>query len=144
MRLRARSSIPPALAALLSWLAGCGSGLPPTYPVSGKVRFADGAPVTWGSVEFYSPATKLAARGTIQPDGTFQLSTFGDRDGAVAGKHQVTIVQTATIDRPIAHHHPQSAGVHPRYASPVTSKLERTVVASGDNQLVIRVERAAK
>ena len=77
-------------------LVGCGPGQPKTYPVSGKVVFADGAPLTTGgTIVFESIAPEgepvFNARGVVEPDGTFRLSTFGDGDGAVAGEHRAIV-----------------------------------------------------
>ena len=71
-------------------LHGCGRPGPSTYPVSGKVTFPDGTPVTAGFIEFESkePKTKgLNARGKINEDGSFTLSTVKLGDGAVIGRH---------------------------------------------------------
>jgi len=69
---------------------GCSSGL---YPVRGKVTYEDGTPVTKGLVVFESSAAKppITARGDIQADGTYQLSTFKPGDGAPAGKYRVLL-----------------------------------------------------
>jgi hypothetical protein len=77
--------------ALLS--IGCGPGNPATYPINGTVEFADGTKPKFGNIEFYSPELKINARGKIERDGSFTVSTFGDNDGAVGGVHQVVIMQ---------------------------------------------------
>src|SRR5947209_5023568 len=64
--------------------AGCGSN---TYPVEGKVVWADGSPITelaGGMVQFESEklTPNVSARGTIQPDGTFRIGTHNPDDGA--------------------------------------------------------------
>jgi len=73
-------------------VAGCGPGLPEVAKVSGRVT-CDGKPVTTGTIQFW-PDQGRSARGTIQPDGTYSLTTFTDQDGAVLGKHTVTIEAT--------------------------------------------------
>src|SRR5438552_17655549 len=80
-----------ALALILAAAAGCGSSN--TSPVSGKVVFKDGTPLTGGLVLFRPVDEKLqvSSRGDIQPDGTFFLSTYKEGDGAVPGKYQVAI-----------------------------------------------------
>src|SRR5438067_1061279 len=74
-----------AAVALLCLLgaAGCGSGL---YPVRGKVTYPDGKPVTEGMVVFESKSeeARVTARGEIQSDGSFALSTHKPGDGAPA------------------------------------------------------------
>ncbi|SIO63004.1 hypothetical protein SAMN05444166_7213 [Singulisphaera sp. GP187] len=73
-------------------LSACGSAEkhPETVPVSGKVTY-DGKPVPKGTITF-QPADGQPAVGEIQPDGSFQLSTFGEKDGAVLGVHKIMII----------------------------------------------------
>jgi hypothetical protein len=76
-------------------LTGCGTGIPETYPVTGKVVHSNGKPVTYGRVEFQSTTDpQLRATGGIQTDGTFTLTTSlrgKSVPGAVAGEHKVLI-----------------------------------------------------
>ena len=73
-------------------LAGC-SGQVPTYKAGGKVTLPDGTPMNSGHVEFRPVDSEhlVSARGTIQADGTFELSTFETGDGAIEGEHQVLV-----------------------------------------------------
>ncbi len=76
-------------------LAGCGSSdRLPTAPVRGKVIY-NGKPLEFGAVLFV-PEKGKSAEGLIQSDGTFVLSTYGTRDGAVIGKHKVAIICNET------------------------------------------------
>ncbi len=72
------------LLVVCSLLCGCSSQLP-TYPVAGKIRFVEGGPVKVGTVELKSREHGVQARGHIETDGTFTLTTFAEGDGAVAG-----------------------------------------------------------
>jgi hypothetical protein len=68
---------------------GCGGqGL---VPVSGKITHKDGTPVTSGMVIFEPEAHKNSARGEIKADGTFQLGTNTNNDGALEGDYKVLI-----------------------------------------------------
>jgi hypothetical protein len=58
-------------------------------PVTGKVLY-NGNPLEFGSVTFQPPRGQ-AARGKIQSDGAFSLSTYEPGDGAVVGLHKVRI-----------------------------------------------------
>ena len=78
--------------AIATW-AGCSDSRPATYPVQGRVHFADGQPVPVGIVEFRSQSDGRIAKGRIDQKGHFVLSTFGKNDGAVAGEHQVIVLQ---------------------------------------------------
>jgi hypothetical protein len=73
----------------LSATGGCGSGKLPVAPAKGQV-FYQGKPLEFGSVMF-QPSAGPPARGIIQPDGSFQLSTYGANDGAIIGLHQVRV-----------------------------------------------------
>lgn len=73
-------------------LSGC-NDQPPTYKVLGTVEFSDGTKPKFGDVEFYSDQFKINARGKIQRDGTFTVSTFHEGDGSVAGTQKIVIMQ---------------------------------------------------
>ena len=75
--------------AALGVVGGCGGKQLPVAPAEGQVSYR-GKPLPFGSVMF-QPVMGPPARGVIQPDGTFQLSTYGSNDGAVIGQHQVRI-----------------------------------------------------
>jgi hypothetical protein len=73
---------------MLAVFAGCNGG-PKMTPVTGKVMY-NGNPLEFGVVMF-QPSSGQPARGDIQPDGTFTLSTYRLNDGVVLGKHKVRI-----------------------------------------------------
>jgi hypothetical protein len=64
-----------------------------TAPVTGKVTYK-GKPLPNGTVMFV-PAEGPAAYGEIAADGTYHLSTYGANDGAVLGKHKISITAVA-------------------------------------------------
>lgn len=73
-------------------IVGCGPAEKrvATAPVKGKVVYK-GAPVTTGTVMFIPSGGGPPATGEIQPDGSYSLKTYDPEDGAVVGKHAVTI-----------------------------------------------------
>ncbi len=76
---------------LLTLLAGCGgSNHPAVYAVRGVVTY-EGEPVQGALVTFHGDHAPRLATGTTDNEGRFQLSTFGLNDGAVPGRHRVTI-----------------------------------------------------
>lgn len=77
-------------------MVGCDRG-PETIPLEGRVTYGN-QPLEFGTVIF-QPSSGQPARGKIQPDGTFSLSTFRPGDGVVPGKHLVRITCYET-DRP--------------------------------------------
>jgi hypothetical protein len=68
---------------------GCNNNQLPVASVKGMVTH-NGVPLAFGGIMF-QPDLGPPARATIQPDGTFRLSTYGKDDGAVLGRHQVRI-----------------------------------------------------
>ncbi len=52
--------------------------------------------MTAGRVIFY-PEAGRSAQADIQADGTFRLTTFERGDGAVLGKHRVTVKSTRVV-----------------------------------------------
>ena len=74
-------------------LAGCGGPGPYTgslYPVKGQVLFADGKPLSDGTVQFLPTRGGWPASGRIAADGTFSLKSK-TRDGAAPGEYRVRI-----------------------------------------------------
>jgi hypothetical protein len=78
-----------ALVALAYTQTGCGDKLPKTAPVSGAITYK-GKAVPQGSIMF-QPEDGTAATGQIK-DGHYVLKTFRDGDGAILGKHTVTVI----------------------------------------------------
>ena len=80
-------------ALLLLATAGCGGG---TYPVEGKLVWQDGSPATelaGSQVLFEQVESNTSARGTVNGDATFRLTTHQPDDGAVPGRHQVIVLE---------------------------------------------------
>ncbi|MFM9962093.1 MAG: carboxypeptidase-like regulatory domain-containing protein [Planctomycetaceae bacterium] len=74
-------------------LAGCSSGAPsqlPVFPVHGVVVYKD-QPVAGASVMFYAEGAAVPSSGQSNSKGEYRLSTYGNDDGAPAGKHRVTV-----------------------------------------------------
>lgn len=117
---------------------GCGevSNQPTTEPVSGKVSYK-GQPVTKGTVTFQSADNRIAT-GQIQPDGTYSLGTFAERDGAIAGRHKVMIIandgDTNLMPGSSPGYKPPKDLVPQKYQKTETSGLEATV-AKGKNDI---------
>lgn len=90
-------------ALVLTLCGGCGSGIPTTYGVKGKVVWKGGKPVEDGRIEFQSLShPNLKAVGEIERDGSFTLTTHKDgrtRQGAVEGEHRV-LVEPDVDDEP--------------------------------------------
>jgi hypothetical protein len=94
------------LAALVAafFLTGCGSDLPKTCPVSGKVTVsgADTAQLAGHHVEVVSETDpNVRASGVIRPDGGFKLETLHGSavlDGVREGTYRVRILRAEEDD----------------------------------------------
>jgi hypothetical protein len=119
--------------------AGCGPGL---HLVRGKVTLEDGTPVTRGLVVFESTdaASAVTARGEIQPDGSYQLSTSKPGDGVPPGRYKVLLNPLDLSDVPDEQ---KDLPFDIKYLRFETSGLEYDVKA-GPNEYVIQVNRPAK
>lgn len=107
-RRRWRGSVPGASAgwlagiglALVTGLSGCGDQenwapavTDAAFPVQGKVLLPGGKPLDSGRVEFYPVREPgLLAHGAIRPDGSFELQTRREGDGAIPGDYKVRIL----------------------------------------------------
>ncbi len=118
------------LLAMFATLVGCGGES--LNPVTGKVVYTDGTPVTVGTVTFNNAEKQVAASSPIAQDGTFSL-TFGDSQGAPAGAYRVVV----TGDTETYGAKPTVANV---YSDPSQTPLTQTVV-EGNNEVEIKVER---
>jgi hypothetical protein len=77
-----------SLATLLV-LAGCSDGRLKTAPVKGTVTY-NGKPVPQGSIMF-QPEQGPVATANIK-NGSYSLKTYRNDDGAILGKHKVTVI----------------------------------------------------
>ena len=131
-------------AVLATILRGCaGNGI---YPVEGKVVWKNGTPATelaGSHVILDHHAKRTGARGIVQADGTFRLTTHKTNDGALAGDYQVLIVEA--YRKSIAPVGDDPTNLEPtvsdsRYADPSTSDLYTTIIA-GTNYITLVVDR---
>lgn len=118
---------------------GCGEKL---NEVRGKVAYEDGTPLAQGLVVFESQAEKQAitARGEIQADGSFVLSTHAPGDGVPAGKYRVLVVPGDSID---ATGQPRPPSFDKRFSDFGTSGLEFEV-RDGPNEFPIKVTKPGR
>ena len=109
-------------------LAGCGSGL---YQVKGRVVYKDGsdASVLAGGKVLFDPADatteKTSARGEIQQDGSFEMSTYQSGDGVKPGKYRVMVAPPPFFAKRRGQERPRL--LDERLRSFETSELEITV-----------------
>ena len=118
-------------------LCGCGSDRVPTYPVAGRVEFADGEPVRVGTIELESRDFGTAATGTIQDDGSFVLGTYTATDGAAVGSHRAIVVQIVIDDGSVTHATDHGRPVPQKFGSYDTSDLLVEIEPIDENDLTI-------
>jgi hypothetical protein len=82
-------------AAVSLLLVGCGDSVPAMAPVSGVVT-VDGQPVEGATVTFVPEAGGRPAIGLTNAEGKFTLETLKPGDGALVGKHKVTVTGVRT------------------------------------------------
>lgn len=125
---------------LFLYLAVAGCGGDRTYPVEGRVVWADGADaveLAGGTVSFEPVDGKASAVGGIKPDASFRLSTHREGDGAVVGTYRVVVLPKAPIDTDRV----WSPPLHARFLDVRTSGLE-AVVEAKTNHVTLTIERA--
>ena len=87
------------------------------------------------------------ARGSIDNEGKCSLTTYEADDGAVAGKHEVLIVQKFTADVDDMAEHAKHATVirtlDSKFSRYKTSGLSMNVERGGTSDLVLKVAGAA-
>jgi hypothetical protein len=121
-----------------SLLAGCGSR---TQPVDGSIVLKGGGPAALLQgyyVNFEAVDRPVSATGEVEADGSFKVGTFVDGDGAVLGKHRVSIGP-----RIPGYGEAPKSRILVKYAQPTTSGLEVTITR-GTNKVVLEVEPARK
>ena len=90
-------------------VSGCGKNEFQVAKVKGSVT-CNGKPLSEGLIVFIpagaaaatsdskSSVTGRSASGMIQPDGTYELTTYKSGDGAIVGSHSVQVFAPAPID----------------------------------------------
>jgi len=106
---------------------GCNGAPFPYDQVSGTIRYTDGEPIPCvrllvtlvpqgGPID--AKTYPRPAQVIVHPDGTFDLATtINYGDGAIRGRHKVTIVALDENEQPLG-------TVPPQYASEATTPLE--------------------
>ncbi|MFO0809356.1 MAG: hypothetical protein U0746_12085 [Gemmataceae bacterium] len=130
------------LAAAFGAAAGCSGSGP--YPVEGMVVWEDGTPakeLASAQIVFDLPERQTSARGSVQPDGTFQLTTNKANDGALPGKYKVMILEIGRKTMPNDPTMLAPTVMDIRYSDPRTTDLEATIEPVKPNKITLRVKR---
>jgi hypothetical protein len=132
--------------AIIAALSCSGCGKQSSYDVAivrGTVTL-DGKPITGGKVMFAPIAQGQNAKagkpgfGTLGPDGSFVISTYGVEDGAVVGKHWVSVMRNLEVGDS-----ERSSTEKPEMPfERVTFPQQQTVVSAQENQIDIPLTSA--
>ena len=138
---------------------GCGGGAAPAskrdpvYPVSGTVTYKS-KPVVGADVTFTVEGGKRSAFGKTDAKGVFRLTTYGPNDGAMAGKHSITVTKGAVAPPAVKLAPVESkdyappaivdTGTEPVVAAPVEGELPTKYSLGATSGLMAVVEKGAK
>ena len=116
-------------------IAGCGSSL---QSVRGTVTLPDGKPAAGSQVVFDGPigGKAISARGDVQADGSFELSTSRPGDGVPLGKYRVQVNPPPLVNAEATQRLPFNA----KYTDFSTSGLEYEV-KPGSNEFSIQLTK---
>ena len=124
---------------LAPFCAGCKEA---TYPVTGKVVYADTKAPIPGGLGIWFESTKapeyVRSSGVINADGTFALSAAEFDTGALAGEHRIRFTPLLMGESPVD---AVARVMHPKHYDFDTSGLSVQVKATGENTFTIEVER---
>ncbi|MCS7306596.1 MAG: hypothetical protein NZ602_16000 [Thermoguttaceae bacterium] len=134
-----------------AWV-GCGSEVPfRLAPVQGKVIYEDGTPVRAEQIKAAAiriafvpqdaapvgQAYPTAAQGLLKPDGAFsELTTYQFGDGAIIGRHKVTLIAVDAMEKPLP-------AVPKEYWNVSTTPLEVTVERGGRNYFELKIKKGS-
>jgi hypothetical protein len=123
------------VAPLLAAFCGCGANL---QPVRGKVTLPSGQAAAGSQVVFEGEqeGNVVSARGDVQADGTFQMSTHQPGDGVPVGKYRVQVNPPPMVDAEAR----SVAPFNPKYSSFDTSGLQFEV-KPGAGELSIQLTK---
>jgi hypothetical protein len=140
-------------------LAGCSrdpniAGRPKLVPARGHITH-DGKPLAGAHITFINTALNRSAHAISDSDGSFVLSTFDDKDGAVPGKQLVSVSKVEmlhkldpSIDRTTMKAPKNPAGperrwlIPEKYGSTTTSGLTAEIGESGNKEIVLELKGA--
>ncbi len=127
---------------LVLGVAGCGGGadVPETAPASGVVLY-QGEPVDEAEVAFHPEGEGHPAIGRTDAEGRFVLTTYSSADGAVPGKHTVTVQVMPEGALPGMETEAAGAAAIPeKYADPSASPLTVEVKPGEKNEFKLELE----
>jgi hypothetical protein len=116
----------------------------PVFPSGGKVTY-QGNPLPNADVSFQHKEGSATATAKTDAQGSFTLSTYGDKDGAPAGAYRVTVAVSAVQEIEPGVLAPEPPGgfkspIPAQYGNPETSGLTADIPEGGKQDLVIELK----
>ena len=124
---------------LLCGAAGCADNQPEMGMVRGIVTL-NGTPLTGGWVHSH-PELGRGAAGSIQRDGTFELSTTDFGKGAVVGKHVLTVMAYEEVPDGVDPDIDEKSLVPQKYTQPGSSGLSVEVVGGEEKHVSLDLKK---
>ncbi|SIO65733.1 hypothetical protein SAMN05444166_7812 [Singulisphaera sp. GP187] len=120
-------------------LAGCSrdSDLVAAVPAAGTITYK-GKPLESGNLQLI-PEKGRSASGAIK-DGKFVLTTYTDNDGAIPGKHTVTVTAYKEVKVKGENEPQQVLIIHEKYANPTSSGLVLEIPSGGKQDIEIKLD----
>ena len=136
------SPLTSLLLGLTLLLTGCSSdGKVKTYPVKGRITYG-GKPMVGGGGISFVPMSDVAGKtagGIIKPDGSYELGTYTENDGSMAGEFRVVIFQeTAKEPEPVPDGAPPPAAAASEV--PVADRIPLVYANDRESPLQAKVE----
>jgi hypothetical protein len=103
------------------------------YPVFGELHY-EGQPATGATIFLHpqDPSIPVRPQAFVNDDGTFEVMTYRQGDGAPAGRYKATIEWRRAVAGQTADEHVPPNVVPAAYASPQSTPLEVTI-KEGEN-----------
>jgi len=135
---RRLSGLAAGLALTLA-VAGCSrdADFTAAVPAAGTVTFK-GKPLESGNLQFI-PDKGRSAAGAIK-DGKFVLTTYEDNDGAIAGKHTVTVTAYKEVKVKGETEPQQVLIIDEKYANPTSSGIAIEIPSGGKQDIEIKLD----
>lgn len=136
------------LSSMVLSLAGCGGPPPgpqqlPVVPAAGTVLYR-GNPIANADVAFQHSEGKVTATAKTGADGRFTLKSYGEKDGAPAGKYVVTVSVSGAQEIEPGVLAPEPPGgfkspIPAKFGSTATSGLSQDIPAAGSTDLKVEL-----
>lgn len=133
-----------AIGLAASSLSGCGPAKARLYPVTGSLK-VNGKPAENALILLHPPATTketVRPSARVKADGTFEVTSFEEGDGAEAGEYTITVEWRLPPKTPFDGNGPDQ--LQGAFSNPATSNLKATVNAGATSLAPIEIEYAIK